>query len=405
MPVYTDIQTPDEAIARMLQRLAPVDTETHGWDEAAGRVLAEPIVTDRPSPAAHVSAMDGYAVRLDDATGGTSLPIADRILPGRPAPVMAGEGVLGCVQIMTGAVVPDGADAVIKREDVTEHNDRIELPADIAVEPGQNIRRRGENEAAGVTVVDAGTPIDAAVTAALVSFGASDVRVFRRVRLAVITTGDELLAPGSPAEDYQIRDSNGPTLHAMFAPVPWIEIVSRTHVRDEPGALADAITDALGRCDALLLTGGVSAGTHDFVPGELAKAGCEIVFHKLPIRPGRPLLGAVGPSGQLVMGLPGNPVSVMCTTRRIGVPLLRRRAGFAIADTPALPIHLTEHDGRPLHLWWYRPVKIEPDGRATLGPSKGSGDLVSSARCDGFIEIPPQRDDTGPFAYTPWSIG
>lgn len=402
MPTQADIQTPDEAIARMLERLAPVDTDMLAWDEAAGRVLAEPIVTDRPSPAADVSAMDGYAVALGEVKGGAVLAIADRVLPGRAAPAMP---IGACVQIMTGAVVPEGADAVIKREDVSEYEERIELPGDIAVECGQNIRRRGENEAAGVTVVDAGTPIDASVTAALVSFGSSKVNVFRRVRVAIITTGDELLEPGDQAADYQIRDSNGPTLHAMFAPVPWVEVVSRVHVRDEPDALADAITDALGQCDALLLTGGVSAGTHDFVPGELAKAGCEIVFHKLPIRPGRPLLGAVGPGGELVMGLPGNPVSVMCTTRRIGVPLLRRRAGFAIADAPGLPVELTEHDGRPLHLWWYRPVKIKSDGRATLGPSKGSGDLVSSARCDGFVEIPPQRDDTGPFAYTPWSIG
>lgn len=401
MTTKTTPQTPRDAIALMLDRLDAVGDETVAWDEAAGRVLAEPIVTDRPSPAADVSAMDGYAVRLADTDGATTLPITDRCLPGRPAPDMTPRGT---VQIMTGAVVPSDADAVVKREDVTEHDDRIELAADLAIEHGQNIRRRGENEAAGVTVVDAGTPIDTAVTAALVSFGAAEVRVRRKVRVAIITTGDELLAPGAPAADYQIRDSNGPTLHAMFAPVPWIEVVDRRHVRDEPGALGDAITEALAGCDALLLTGGVSAGTHDFVPSELAKAGCDIAFHKLPIRPGRPLLGAIGPGGQLVMGLPGNPVSVMCTTRRIGLPLLRRRAGFAVTDEAAPRVGLTEHDGRPLHLWWYRPVTLGPDGRATLAPNKGSGDLVSAARSDGFVELPPQRDDTGPFAYYPWSV-
>ena len=154
--------------------------------------------------------------------------------------------------------------------------------------------------------------------AGLVSYGQGDFLVRRRVKVATVITGDELLAPGAPTEDWEIRDSNGPALRTLLAPVPWIDYRGQTHAKDDYESLLSVIREGLAGNDALFVTGGVSMGTHDFVPAALRAAGCRVIFHKLPQRPGFPLLGAIGPEGQLVLGLPGNPLAVMCSARRIG---------------------------------------------------------------------------------------
>lgn len=394
------ITTPDEASRAMASLLTPVGVETVPLGAAAGRVLAQGVVADRPSPPSDVSSMDGYAVRLADAARGR-VPVIGGVLPGRPAPPLTHGAA---VRIMTGAVVPDGAEAVIRREDVDESEDAIVIHEGVSLNPGQNIRHRGENLPVGAAVVSAGVSIDPAIATALSTFGVSVVRVYRRVRVAVIVTGDELLPPEAHAEPWQIRDSNGPALEALLATCPWVEFLGRTHVTDEYEALRATVREQLDCCDALFVTGGVSAGTHDFVPAALRDAGCEVVFHKLPLRPGHPVLGARGPGGQAVMGLPGNPLSVMTTARRIGAPALRGRAGFAETVERRPAVTLDHHDGRTLHLWWYRPVRLIGGGLAELVESKGSGDLVSAARSDGFVEVPPHETGVGPWPFYTWAL-
>ena len=134
------------------------------------------------------------------------------------------------------------------------------------------------------------------------------------------------------------------------------------------------------------------------------EAGREIVFHKLNQRPGKPLLGAIGPRGQLVLGLPGNPMSVMVTARAIAAPLLRRLAGHAQPAPPRPAVTLAEHDGKTINLWWHRPVRLTADGQAQLIPTRGSGDLVSMARSDGFIQLPPNANTQGPWPFYRWEI-
>jgi molybdopterin biosynthesis enzyme len=191
----------------------------------------------------------------------------------------------------------------------------------------------------------------------------------------------------------------------MLSVLPWVQWVGAVRCPDDPAGLRQSTADMLRHVDALLLTGGVSMGTHDFVPGVLDESGCRVVFHRLPIRPGGPMLGAVGPQGQAVLGLPGNPLSVMTTLRRIGLPALRRLSGQRACDPPAPAVALTRPDGRSLKLWWYRPVVLETDGGATLVDSRGSGDVASAARSDGFVEIPPDQTGSGPWAYYRWSDG
>ncbi|MCC6661766.1 MAG: molybdopterin molybdotransferase MoeA [Phycisphaerales bacterium] len=388
--------SPAEAVAMLIGHLSPVGTERARPDAAAGRVTAEPLRADRDSPASDVSAMDGYAVRIGSLAAGT-VRVCGEVRIGHGPPALEA----GCaVRIVTGGGVPAGADAVVKREDVDEHDARIGVAAATlaGLRQGQNIRRRGENLRAGDEAVPAGCQATPAVMGTLATFGASDVLIYRRVRVATLVTGDEVRPPGEPVSAWQLRDSNGPVLRAMLAVLPWVELLPHVRVPDDPAALAAAVAASIEASDAIILTGGVSMGHRDFVPGILRGAGTEAVFHKVPQRPGRPVLGAVGPRGQAVLGLPGNPLSVMVTARRMGVPVLRHLAGITRAAQP--PRVRVEDDGKRLDLWWHRLVRL--DGTARIVATRGSGDIPSAARSDGFVEVPPGGGG-GERDFYPWT--
>ena len=392
--------SPDAAAQAMIDQLQPVAAEQVESAEAAGRALAEPLTADRPSPACDVSAMDGYAVRVGDLVGGR-LDVAGEASIGQAPPAMPEAAAL---RIFTGGPVPQGAEAVIPREQLGEHPGAVEIPGDLDVKPGQNIRRRGENGQAGETVVERGAAVTPTVAAAAATFGSGRISVSRRLRVAAIVTGNEVHGLGAEVAPWQLRDSNGPTLEAMFLPLPWVDWQGARRASDEREELKQTVRQALDGCDALLLTGGVSMGDYDFVPQVLSELGCQTLFHRLPIRPGKPILGAIGPGGQAVFGLPGNPVSVMATARRIAAPVLRHRAGFACAAPRPASVELTERDAKTLALYWWRPVRMVGPGRAELVRTRGSGDLVSTARSDGFVEIPPEATGCGPWPFYRWSL-
>ena len=392
---------PDEALRLWLSHLRSVSTEALGLEGTAGRVLAESVHADRDSPPHDVSAMDGYAVRLADL-GRERMPVAGEVMTGQRPPAIAAGTAL---RIFTGGCVPSGADAVIRREDVQEQDDSFLLRVDPAtISAGQNIRRQGENLRQGDAVVEAGRGIDAAVAGALCAFGVAEPRVHRRVRVGVIVTGNELREVNDSVEPWEIRDSNGSALDTLLRPQPWIELVERQHVEDEPGRVTEAVAGLLPQCDCLLLTGGVSMGDHDYVPDAVRAADGKVVFHRIAIRPGKPLLAAVGPHGQAIAGLPGNPVSVLVTARVFAAAALRRLAGFAVAEPPRSVVMLDDESPRPLDLWWYRPVTLQADGTARSVPCKGSGDVVSAARGDGFVRIPPGETGRGPWPWWPWRM-
>ncbi|MCC6681663.1 MAG: molybdopterin molybdotransferase MoeA [Phycisphaeraceae bacterium] len=408
-----EFDAPGKAIAAMLERVEPLGAENVPLHAVSGRVLCQALQADRPSPACDVSAMDGYAVRLMDLNRPT-LPIAGEVMTGHPPPGRSpamrvfelgwdAPATAAALRIFTGGPVPEGCDAVIPREQVVELPDAINLPEGLQVKPGQHIRRCGENAQAGETIVEAGAAISPAVAAALATFGIDKPRVYRQLRLDAIVTGNEVHDVSACVQPWQLRDSNGPTLTAMFASRPWVNWRGASHVTDDRDRLRLAITAALADNDALLLTGGVSMGDYDFVPAILVELGCRIVFHKLPIRPGKPALGAIGPDGQAVLGLPGNPVSVMTTARRLALPVLRHRAGFALADTPTPTVSLINCDEKQLALHWSRPVRLIGDGRAELVRSRGSGDIISAARSDGFVEIAANQVGPGPWPFYRWS--
>lgn len=387
------------ALSRLAERLESVDRESIAVSQSSGRVLAGPLLADRDSPAINVSAMDGFAVRREDLVAGT-LPIA-AVSPAGSVPLRLEPRT--AIQIFTGGPVPLGADCVVKREDtdLSESHVQFRVSTD-QIRIGQSIRRQGENARSGEVILSTGTLISPGSMAAIASFSAPSISVFRKLRVGLINTGDELVAAGQPVQPWQIRDSNGPTLESLLKQFSWIDVIFREQVVDSLEATQSALTRRLPLVDAILLTGGVSMGDSDFVPQAIEKIGGEIIFHRLPIRPGRPILGAVSSDAKLLMGLPGNPVSVAVTARRLALPLLRKLAGFANRDECVPLMTLTDSDSQTLDLIWYRLVHIDPRGHLRLVSTQGSGDLVSLSVSDGFIEVPPQSDGAGPYPFYRW---
>ncbi len=392
--------SPADALAALLGYVNPVGTERLALDLCSGRILAEEIRMDRPSPPLDVSAMDGYAVRFSDVRAG-ALPIGADARIGREPVTLP---LASAARIVTGAPIPRGADTVIRREDVAEHPERIEISAEVAgaLRLGLAARKQGENMPAGRPVLSAGMPIGAAQSGVLASVGAATPLVHRRVRAAILVTGDELLPVDSTPAAWQLRDSNGPTLTSLLAGLPFAHTSMRRHAADDLQLTIDALRSAAAEADIVFVTGGVSMGDRDFVPASLRELGARTLFHKLPQRPGKPILAAVLPSGVPVLALPGNPVSVLVTSRRIGVPVLRRVAGFADPEDSPRMVSLESGDTRSADVWWHRPVRLESPAIASLVSNMGSGDIMNVAASDGFVEIPPNQHGPGPWPMFPW---
>ncbi|QDV40203.1 Molybdopterin molybdenumtransferase [Stieleria neptunia] len=395
---FTD---PDTAIAALAERLSVVRDTEHATDHV-GRILAEPLVADRDSPAADVSAMDGYAIRMSDLQSDADVPVSGISQAGAAPPAMVDGQV---VRIFTGAIIPDGCEAVVKREDTEELDASIRfLPAPIdATVPGSHIRRRGENAPIGSSVLDVGTEITPAVVAALANFGCTAPECYRRVKVAVLTTGDEVVDPATrQLEPWQLRNSNRSAVQAMLHQHALATVDTAEHVKDDRDSLQASLAAAIAVCDVVVMTGGVSMGDYDYVPETIEQLGAEIVFHGLPIRPGKPILGAATQDGKLIVGLPGNPVSATINCHRFVLPLLRRIAGKQTwADKPAL-VTLDQPPQKAIPLHAMLLARTTATGAAELVPAKGSGDLVALGRSDGYVAVPPMTTTTGPWPMFGW---
>lgn len=391
--------SPDQAIAAMLGRLWTREAEEMPLERASGRVLAEAICADRDSPPCDASAMDGYAVRLEDLDR-PSIPLSAPVRIGQaPPPLPRGYAA----HIVTGAPVPKEAEAVVRVEDVVAQSDGITLKASCgSIVAGANIRRQGENLPAGRQVLGGGCLLHAGALGALANFGVQSVKVTRKVRIGILTTGDEIVEAGVEPAPWQIRNANAASLVGLFGGASWRLVATPRHARDDADLLAEALNGLLDCCDLIMLTGGVSMGDRDYVPQVIQSCECEVLFHKLPIRPGKPILGAVGAEGQAVLGLPGNPVSVLTTAVRFGSPICRKLAG--LPPLPQMQVEVSATGERPIDLWYARPIKLSPGGRGEVIASRGSGDLPSVADSDGFVELPPGGSGEGPWRYFRWEI-
>jgi molybdopterin molybdotransferase len=285
--------------------------------------------------------------------------------------------------------MPEGADAVVMIESAEENRAAgtvliKELPAS-----GQNVRRRGEDRPAGAQVLEPGAIVRAVEIAALSAVGRTEVSVVRAPHAAVISTGDEIVDSAAVPQGHQIRDSNAKMLIAHMRSMN-IGVTDLGIVPDEPAALAASIGEGL-RADVLVLSGGVSVGAYDFVERALLQAGCEVLFHSVSMRPGKPILAAKK-GGCLVFGLPGNPVSAYTSFRVFVVPALRKLMGFSVPPIEPLVKATLESElrRRPGRLTYHLAVLRLRDGAPVVAPVKSasSGDVLALVRANAFIVAP-----------------
>ena len=372
-----------EAIRACLSPLA--ECEVVKVRDALGRVLAQEIVPAIDVPAHDNSAMDGYAVRFADL--GQPLREVGTALAGRPFAGQLGAGE--CVRIMTGAVMPQGADTVVIQEVVKKDGSRIVVPP--GQKRAQNVRYAGEDLKTGVPVLHPGKWLRPAELGLIASLGIGEVRVKRRLRVAFFSTGDELASIGTKLKEGEVYDSNRYTLHGMLARLG-VEITDLGVVRDDPKALEAAFAKA-SFADAVITTGGVSVGEADFVKQLMAKLG-EVLFWKIAMRPGRPMaFGRIGNS--TLFGLPGNPVAVMVTFYQFvrdallhlsgrnddyAIPLLKAGAAERIRKVPGR----TEYQRGILY-------REKDEWRVRTTGQQGSGVLRSMSEANCFIVLEHER--------------
>ncbi|MCC7412978.1 MAG: molybdopterin molybdenumtransferase MoeA [Gammaproteobacteria bacterium] len=385
----------EEALARILESTVAVGVVERVTVRAAlGRILATDVRSGIDVPAHTNSAMDGYAVRSDDLGPGKTLRLAGTSLAGRPH--AGGMGPGECVRIMTGAVMPAGADTVVPQEFTRREDDLVQI-VDGRFAHGDNVRAAGEDIAAGQVALDAGRRIQPADLGLLASLGVVEVAVYRRLRVAFLSTGDELRSLGETLGPGDVYDSNRYTLYGMLVALG-VDVVDMGVVRDVPEDLREAFAKA-GECaDVVISSGGVSVGEADFVKETLGAVG-RIQFWRVAMKPGRPLAyGRIGPA--VFFGLPGNPVSVMVTFYQFVQPALRRMMG----ETHWLPLSVravsaTRLKKRPGRVEYQRGVlERAPDGTLMVRRTgaQGSGILRSMSDGNCFIVLPMDSGDVEP---------
>lgn len=384
-----------EALAQILADVRPLGVETVPLRESLGRVLAEDVHSPVDHPPWDNSSMDGYAVRGDDVRAASAaapvrLPVLETVRAGQRATRSLEPG--SAIRVMTGAPVPDGADTVIRVED-TDGGETVVDVRDTR-DVGRNVRPRGEDLRRGAVAVARGSVIEPARLGVLASVGAATVSVFRRPRVAVLATGDELVDVDefdAVLRGDRIVSSNSYTITAA-ARAAGAEVIDLGIARDDPAEYRAKLARA-GGCDLLVTSGGVSVGAYDFTKDVLREMGADLRLWRIRMRPGAPLgFGLL--NGMPWLGLPGNPVSSMVTFELFARPLIRRQSGDARIFRPALDVRVRDDIvlGAPLTHFFRATVEWTADGAwASLTGPQGSGLLTSMARANALVVVPPDR--------------
>ncbi len=356
-----------------------------------GRILRQEVFAERDNPPFDRVCMDGVAVaRSAFATGTRTFRLQATQAAGDPPLTLAAPDA--AIEVMTGAVLPQGTDSVIPLEEYDLAAGVLTLKPEATAETWRNVQCRGSDSRPGVPMLTPGMRLGAAEVAVVASAGLARVLVSRQPRVMVISTGDELVEPGEPVADHQVRRSNAYAVAAALQ-LQGFETVHDAHLRDDAAAMRSALGEILADHDVLILSGGISKGKFDFVPQVLQSLGVEEVFSQVAQRPGRPMWFGVGPQGQLVFGLPGNPVATLICLARFVLPALRatmlRQAGAR--ERIAL---LEPSGGRKMT--YFMPVALRPEApalaQASTRPPQGSGDFLALAGTDGFVELPPRPE-------------
>ncbi len=391
--------TPAEADELIGRHLTCLPVESLPLAQCAGAVLRESIHAERDQPPFDRVAMDGIALESGQvARGIRRLRIEGTQAAGDAPLTLASRD--GCIEVMTGTPLPGGCDCVVPIEQLAVKDGEAQLQEPLQVQPWQNVHRRGTDTRRGTLLLSAGTRLGPAEIAIAASAGMARVRVSSQPMLAVISTGNELIEPGEPIEAHQVRRSNAYAIAAALR-LHGFQRVADDHIADDEAELTRRLKFHLETHDVLVLSGGVSMGKLDLVPGVLEGLGVRCVFHKVAQRPGKPLWFGIAGTGAAVLALPGNPVSTAVCVSRYVLPALAASQGRTAPVPERVP--LAEPFTVNSALSFFLPIVLETDdsGRcwARPKPTNGSGDFTALAGTDGFVELPP-----GPKTYPRGSV-
>jgi molybdopterin molybdotransferase len=381
-------QARNKVIEEVGKRKGPCATAFVSVWDALGLTLAQKVKTDREYPPFDRSTRDGYAVRSKEATPGAQLRCAGEIKAGDTVTQALAAGT--CLQIMTGAAVPAGADAVVMIEQTSREGDLVRFER--AAQPGQNIVPRGSEAAAGQTILTPGMRLGYAELALAAQVGAVQLQCARRPRVAILSTGDEVVLIDETPGPFQIRNSNSVSLAAQVR-IAGGEPVVLGNAADRIEDLGEKIERGLKE-DALVLSGGVSMGKYDLVESALKAMGAEFFFDAVAIRPGKPAVFGMC-QGKPVFGLPGNPVSTMVTFELFVAPAIDLLSGAAARALPLVEASLVETMKEKPGLTHFLPARVEwRGGKAEVKAVKwqGSGDIAALANANCFLVIPADRE-------------
>ncbi|HWW31569.1 MAG TPA: molybdopterin molybdotransferase MoeA [Steroidobacteraceae bacterium] len=386
--------TPRLAEEAIYSRLTCLPIESLPLTQCVGGTLRENVYAERDQPPFDRVTMDGIAVDSEALRQGQRrFRIQGTQAAGAPALKLKASD--DAIEVMTGAILPVGCDSVIPVEQLDVVDGIASLNAAVVSSPFHNIHRRGSDSQQGRLLLEAGTLLRAPEIAVAASAGMARVRVSSQPAIMVVSTGDELIEPGDPIADFQVRRSNAYAVAATLRKRGFGR-VGDDHVPDDENLLRERLSLHLTTHEVVVLSGGVSMGKFDLVPKVLMQLGVQEVFHNIAQRPGRPMWFGIGQHGQAVFGLPGNPVSTLVCLTRYVIPAIAEAMGTkrAPAERLALASPVTVKPA----LTYFLPVVIEHDdwGRpwANPRPPNGSGDFLSLAGTDGFVELPP-----GPNTY------
>ena len=381
----------------MLGAMSSLPVEDCALAQAHGRVLREPVRADRPMPPFDRVTMDGYALRAAAVERGVR---EFRVLGMQAAGMipLTLDADDGCIEIATGAVLPQGADAVVPYEETKSGQTpsaggraMITLAPDVAIEPGRNVHRRGSDAAEGEILLEPGTRLGGGEIAVAATCGAAHVTVAARPSIAIVATGDELVeVDARDLTPHQVRKSNDHALRAALMISGLAGRIERLHLRDLRHEVESGLRRILSEFDVVLLTGGVSKGKFDFVPAALADLGVEEKLRGVAQRPGKPMWFGVSPRRTPVFALPGNPVSAYTCLHRYVLPALARMAGAVPPAAETVVLAETVRFTPPLAYFLPVRVRTAEDGRqvAVPQPFNTSGDLGGLVGTDGFLELP-----------------
>jgi molybdopterin molybdotransferase len=382
--------TTEEASKAIRAAIPAFPDQSISVGNAVGRILRQTVVAERDQPPFDRVMMDGIALCFASLKGGTrQLPIQ--------ATQSAGDQQLtlqdgNCIEIMTGASLPHGADCIVPVERIHVRDGIAEIETGYSAQVQQFIHPRGSDHQQGAELLKPGKRISPMDVAIINSCGLTEITVSKAPSIRVISTGNELVPAGKPIEPHQIRMSNGPAVIAMLAQHGYHDC-THDHILDEPALLRERIAEHLENAEVLILSGGVSMGQADFIPQVLAELGVERVFHKISQRPGKPMWFGMGPKKQAVFALPGNPVSTLICCRQYVLPALNTASGLTAAQPEFAA--LTQDFTFTPELTCFLPVRLlsNTGGQVLAMPvhTNTSGDFAALSATDGYIELPLER--------------